>query len=190
MVSVNFKVNADFSKVEKMLNQYGTKAVKEYKRALTNTSVYGLREIKNANPVRTGTSKNAWKWAFPGALITSIVNKVGYVPDLNNGWSRTSPIVAKPGKALIFEVGKKKAAKSSTFTLYKRYKAAAKSVKGKGLKGKERSQAITAKSGVVVVTRVDSPASYRGRHFIEPTVKKIEKKLASEIFKANERILA
>ena len=190
IMSVNFAVKADFKDVNKMLNNYGTKAVKEYKRALTNTSVYGLREIKTATPSKTNVTSKGWKWSFTGGLITSIINNMSHVPGLNNGWKRTTPIVAKNAKALVFEVGKKTAAKSSTFTLYKRYKAASQSMKGKGLSGKKRSDAITAKSGVVVVRRVNTPASFAGRHFIEPTVKKIEKKFMAEILKANERILA
>ena len=185
---VDFSVKADFSSVEKMLNKFGDNAVKEYRNALKDTSVYGLREIKNATPVRTGTAKNYWKWAFKGELITGIVNDVGYINDIDQGWSRTGPIVPNKAKALVFQVGKQTAKKSSTATLYKRYASAMKSLKGKGLSAKEKSQRATEKSGVVVVKNVKTPASYKGKHFIQPTVDRMANYLDNAIGKANERL--
>lgn len=188
-MSLDFQVKADFSQTLKMIDRFGKNAVAEYRTAITNTSIYGLREVKQANPVRTGTSKNAWKWAFKGQLISGIVNKVSYLEGLVKGWARTSPIVAK-GKALVFEVGKRKFAKSSTASLYKRYASAIKSLKGKGLNAKEKQRQAVEKSGVVVVRRVNSPASFKGNDFITPVVNRIDRKFMQEITNANRRLIA
>jgi len=186
-MSLDFQVKADFSKTINMLNRFGSKATTEYRTALRNTSVYGLREVKTATPVRTGTAKNTWKWAFTDKLITGITNNVGYLEGLVKGWSRTKPIIAK-GKALVFEVGERKSAKSSTKSLYKRYTKAMKSLKGKGLDAKEKQRQAVAKSGVVVVRQVNTPAKFKGNDFITPVVNRIDRKFMNEITEANRRL--
>lgn len=188
-MSLNFQVKADFSQTTKMIDRFGKNAVREYRTAITNTSIYGLREVKTANPVRTSTSKNAWKFVFKGSLVAGIINNVTYLEGLVKGWSRTIPIVAK-GKALVFEVGKRKFAKSSTVSLYKRYASAMKSLKGKGLNAKEKQRQAVEKSGVVVVRRVNSPASFKGNDFITPVVNRIDRKFMKEVSEANRRLIA
>jgi hypothetical protein len=186
---VNFDVKINTKDVDNMIKRYGNTAVTEYRRALKETNVYGLREVKKDTPVRTGNARGGWKWGFTGNLISLINNEIGYVGDLDSGWSRTSPIVASKAKALVFQVGKKTASKSSTETLYKRYKNAMKALKGKGLNPKEKAQRATQKSGVVVCKRVNKPASFKGRKFIQPVVNRIGDFGTSQVLKATDRIL-
>ena len=195
---VKFDVKINTKEVDSMIKRYSDKAVTEYKRALKETNVYGLREIKKDTPYRTGNAQAGWGWEFTGSLISSIDNKLGYVAGLDGGWSRTSPINTRVGRssrnpksspALVFQVGNKTAAKSDTTTLYKRYKNAMKALKGKGLDPKEKAKRATQKSGVVVVKRVNKPATFKGKKFIQPVVNRIGEFGTSQILKATDRIL-
>ena len=130
---VNFNVGADFSGVNKMLSRYGQKASKEYKRALTRTSIFGLRELKKASPVVTGALKNTWKFELKGSFISNIINNINYVLKVN--YHKRKP--------------------ASAFTNARR----------------------------IMRSKID------GYLFIDKTIPEIEKKLAKEINRANERIL-
>lgn len=189
-VVVKFDAKIDTSQVDNMISKFGQRAVTEYRRALVETNSYGLIEIKNATPVRTGDAQKAWKWAFTGELISSIDNQVGYVAGLDSGWDRTNPIEPKNAKALVFQVGRKTAAKSSTTTLYKRYANAMKALKGKGLSPKEKQQQAVQKSGVVVVKNVKKPAKYSGKNFIQPVVNRIANKGTEQVLRATDRLVA
>ena len=186
---VKFDVKINTKEVDSMIKRYGDKAVTEYKRALKETNVYGLREIKKDTPVRTGNARAGFKWGFTGNLVALIDNNVSYVGALDSGYIRTSPIIASKAKALVFQVGNKTAAKSDTTTLYKRYKNAMKALKGKGLDPKEKAKRATQKSGVVVVKRVNKPATFKGKKFIQPVVNRIGEFGTSQILKATDRIL-
>jgi hypothetical protein len=181
-----------------MIKRYGKTAVTEYRRALKETSSYGIRQIKQDTPYRTGDAQKGWKWGFTGTLISSINNEIGYVAGLDGGWDRTRPINTRVGRpsvnpkaspALVFQVGKKTAAKSDPTTLYKRYKNAMKALNGKGLDPKEKAQRATQKSGVVVCKRVNKLASFKGRKFIQPVVNRIGDFGTSQVLKATDRIL-
>ena len=177
-----------------MLARYGQKAVKEYKKAVNNTSIDSINKLKANTPQRSGGRGGLitkWSWKFKDELISGIINNSPYINMVNDGWSRTRPIYPiPPKKFLMFEVGKRRSAVSSRSTLFNRYKAASDSMKGKGLKGLARMKAITAKSGVVMTKKVTKPAHFKGYHFIEKTIPVIEKRLLTEIARANERIFA
>ncbi len=186
---VSLSIDADFSSIDTMISKFGARATKEYKTAINRSGVSGLREFKSRTPVRTANAKNRWKFEFNGELIASIFNDAKYIEDLDMGWKRNNPILPKTAKVLVFQVGKKTAAKSSTTTLMNRYKQASKSLKGKGLSQLEKARQATAKSGVVVTRRVDSPASYKGANFITPTFNKLANLFEKEVASATGRLI-
>ena len=101
MVSVNFQAKADFSKVDKMLNRFGSKASSEYAKAVSKTSLYGVRELKETSPVVTGRLRSSWKLKTYNRLAKGIINitkgkkargviaQVNYAEDVNEKKRKT-----------------------------------------------------------------------------------------------------
>lgn len=173
--------------VSDLLNKCFLNSYAELSTAIKNTAVYGIRDIKDHTPVRTGRAKNSWRWKFENQLVAGVYSNTKYMEALDGGWKRTRPIKGDP--ILIFEVGKKVASKSSTTTLYKRYKNAMSSLKGKGLSPIQKQALAVKKSGVVITRQVNKPASFRGHNFIQPAAQRMEYKLHDEVCRAYERIM-
>ena len=186
---VNFDVNFDAKEVNKMLDRYGREATREIERAVNDTIAQGYRTAVINTPHRVGNLKKSWRDEKRG-LSGTIYNFSKYVVPVNNGWSRTRPIRPKKAKALVFQVGKKTAAKSDTTTLYRRHKKAMKSLAGKGLSPRQKAAIATKKSGVVVTKSVNSPARFKGYKFIDNKIfPRISRDFELNIKKALNRLI-
>lgn len=176
---VDFKVEIDTKQVADMLKRYQDKAVIEYTKALNNASIYGQREVMKASVVVTGALKNSWKWRKKNGLISEIYNSIRYVNLVISG---RGPVVAKPGKVLVFKLTKfKGTAKTTKDTrqLMSEYKSAMKKLKN--------AKKVTSQTGIVVTKKVKAT---RPNDFITPVLPKITDKLLLEVSNAHARLVA
>lgn len=186
---VKFDVKVDMKGVEKMLNKYPQRAVKEYTQAVKNTVIHGYRIAPERTP-GSGALKKSWKWKMKG-LSGSFYNTRDYAGYVNEGWKRTGPIVPKkPGGILVFKTKDWKGSqRPSALTMLKKRSRAMKKLAGKGFSQEQKNQIVNYETGVAIARRIDTPAHFKGYHFIQKRIfPSVQNRFDLEMKLANRRI--